>query len=60
MSERWKKAIPLFMNAAFFTALGVFALVGTIPVVFAGIVAIVGVAANVLLGIAWKPPTTGE
>jgi len=56
MSEKWKKALPLFLNAAFYVALGVFALVGTVPAVFVGIVAVVGLAVQAFFGIVWKTP----
>ncbi len=56
LSEKWKKALPLFLNAAFYTALGIFAVVGTVPVLFSGIVAIVGLGVQVLIGVVWKAP----
>lgn len=64
MSENWKKALPLFLNGAFYIALGVFAVLGTIPAVFAGIVSMVGLGVQIWMGVSWKPPQvedkTGE
>lgn len=59
MSTKWRKALPLFLNAIFFVALGVFALVGTVPAAFAGVVAVVGLAVQVAFGVIWKTPDQG-
>jgi len=56
MSDKWKKALPFFLNGAFFIALGAFALVGTIPAIFTGIVTVLALGVQVFLGTTWKPP----
>lgn len=59
LPDKWKKAIPLFLNGAVFTALGVFAL-AVEPAWWQPVVAFVASGVNIFFGIKWNPPSTEE
>lgn len=54
--NKWLKAMPFFLNGAFYFALGIFTIVGTVPAVFSMVVASVGFLVNAWLGVRWNPP----
>ena len=57
MSEKWKKAIPLFLSGGGYIALGVFAVLGVSPVWWVPVVTTVAFALGVFLNITWSPPS---
>ena len=57
MSEKWKKAIPLFLSGGAYVAMGVFALLGSVPAWWIPVVTTAAFALSVFLHIQWTPPS---
>lgn len=56
MSEKVKKALPLFLNGAAYLALGAFVLMGTEPGWWMPVTAFVASGVNIFFGVTWKAP----
>jgi len=59
MTDKLKKALPLFFNGAAFIALGIFALSAE-PSWWQPLAAFVASGLNILFGVKWNVPTSGE
>lgn len=58
--DKWKKALPFFLSAAAYVAIGVFALLGSTPVWWVPVLTTVVFAVGTWLGVSWLPPTPPE